>query len=281
MNRTIKFSLAMVALAATQAAIGQETKGKYAQVNGLKMYYEIHGSGKPLVLLHGAFGTVEGWATMLPALAKTRQVIIIEQQGHGRTGDINRPLSPAQMADDTAALLKQLNLKEVDVFGYSMGGTTALHLAVRHPGLVQRLAIIGSAAGSLQETWDPEVFKQFKAITPEIFNGTPMKDFYTKVAPDPSKFPVLVSKIIKMGDEKGLSANEVKSIKAQTLIMIGDRDSIKLEHILDMHQWIAGSQLAIFPAGDHFLPITRPTQVLEFLIPFLEGKAYPGIGGSE
>src|SRR5688572_9087447 len=108
MNRTIKFSLAMVALAATQAAIGQETKGKYAQVNGLKMYYEIHGSGKPLVLLHGAFGTVEGWATMLPALAKTRQVIIIEQQGHGRTGDINRPLSPAQMADDTAALLKQL-----------------------------------------------------------------------------------------------------------------------------------------------------------------------------
>lgn len=272
-------SLAVIAIAMAVPAGSQERKGKYAQVNGLKMYYEVHGTGRPLVLLHGAFGTVEGWENMLPTLSKNRQVIIIEQQGHGRTGDIDRPISQAQMADDTAALLKQLNLKEVDVFGYSMGGGTGLQLAVRHPDLVKRLAIIGTGAGALKDTWDPEVFKQFKAITPEIFDGSPMRDIYAKVAPDPTKFPVLVSKIIKMGDEKGLSASELKGIKAQTLIMIGDRDSIKLEHILDMHRSISGSQLAIFPAGDHFLPITRHTQVLEFLVPFVDGKAYPSIGG--
>src|SRR5262245_17393040 len=115
----------------------QEAKGKYAEVNGLKMYYEIHGSGQPLVLLHGAFGFAEGWGAMLPTLTKTHQVIAIELQGHGHTNDLDRPLTYEQMAEDTAALLDQLKVKDADFFGYSMGGTVALGVAIRHPELVR------------------------------------------------------------------------------------------------------------------------------------------------
>src|SRR5262249_35358906 len=140
--------IAAVILAAATYLVGygqqkQDSNGKYAEVNGLKMYYEIHGSGQPLVLLHGAFGFVEGWATILPALAKTHQVIMIEWQGHGRTNDLDRPLTYEQMTEDTAALLKQLKIKDADFFGYSMGGTVALGVAIWHPELVRKLAIYG------------------------------------------------------------------------------------------------------------------------------------------
>ena len=116
-----------------------QSNGHYAQVNGLKMYYEIHGTGEPLVLLHGAFGTAEGWTQVLPTLAKSHRVILVELQGHGRTGDIDRPLSFGQMAEDVAALLKQLKIQQIDVFGYSMGGSVAGALAIKHPELVRKL----------------------------------------------------------------------------------------------------------------------------------------------
>jgi pimeloyl-ACP methyl ester carboxylesterase len=128
------FWVTAIALAFTISAAAQsnDAKGQYASVNGLKMYYEIHGAGKPLVLLHGAFGFVEGWGAVLPSLAKTHQVIAVELQGHGHTNDLEGPLANEQMADDVAALLRQLQIKDADVFGYSMGLHSASRFAIRN-----------------------------------------------------------------------------------------------------------------------------------------------------
>src|SRR6266540_677931 len=165
-NRAL-IAAAILAAAAFIVGYGrqqQDSGGKYAEVNGLKMYYEIHGSGRPLVLLHGAFGFAEGWGAFLPTLTKTHQVIAIELQGHGHTNDIDRPLTFEQMADDAAALLKQLKIKDADFFGYSMGGTVALGVAIRHPELVRKLAFYGSCAGTAKDTYDPEAYKQFQSL---------------------------------------------------------------------------------------------------------------------
>lgn len=262
--------LTLAAQGVAQAAPATPDKGKYAAVNGLKMYYEIHGTGKPLVLLHGAFGTVEGWSAFVPVLAKTRQVIVVEMQGHGRTGDIDRPLDYRSMAEDTAALLKTLNVKRADLFGYSMGGAIALQVAANHPEVVDKLAILGAGSGSIKDTFDPEAYKQFKSITPETFNFPEIKDPYTKVAPDPTKWPVLVAKILKMEETSGMAEKDVKGIKAPTLIMLGDRDGVRLEHVVEMYRMIPNCQLAIFPNGDHFLPFVAPDKVLATLTTFLD-----------
>src|SRR5262245_33938954 len=185
-----------------------EAKGQYADVDGLKMYYEIHGTGKPLVVLHGAFG----WANAYPALARSRQQIAVELQGHGHTADIDRPLSIEQMADDVAALLTHLKVERADVFGYSMGGNVALALAVRHPGTVGRVAINGAHFAPIEEAYEPETFKQFKSL-PADFAPPPLKGPYDKIAPDPKQWPALVARVKKMGLEwKGFTREQMKSI---------------------------------------------------------------------
>ena len=179
----------------TNGGPNQKTQG-YAAVNGLKMYYEIQGTGKPLVVLHGAFG----WATIYPTLAKNRQVIAVELQGHGHTADIDRPLTYEQMADDTAALLKQLKIERADFFGYSMGGNVALAIAIHHPDLVDRVAINGSYFGKLEDAFEPASLKQFQSLPADSAPAV-LKDPYDKVAPDPKQWPVLVAKVKKAGLE--------------------------------------------------------------------------------
>ena len=252
--------------------VSQNANGKYADLNGLKMYYEIHGSGKPLVLIHGSFGTTAGWSTVLPTLEKNRQVIAVELQGHGHTADRDTPFSMEQMADDVAELLKALKISSADVFGYSMGGCVALGLAIRHPELVGKLAVLGATAGATKDTYNPESLKLLRSITPANFNFPEVKDPYTKVAPDPSKWPVLVAKVVKLSsDFNGFSDKEIKSIKAQTLIMLGDRDGVRPEHGVEMYRLIPNAQLAIFPGGDHFMLFMSPDKVLAALVPFLDG----------
>ena len=247
-----------------------DAKGSYASVNGLKMYYEIHGSGQPLVLLHGSFGFIEGWATVLPTLVKTHQVIAVELQGHGHTNDLDRPLTYEQMAEDVAALLQQLKIKDADLFGYSMGGTVALGIAIRHPELVRKLAILGSCAGSPRDAFEPEAYKQYQSI-PADFAPPVLKAPYDRMSPDPSQWLVLVAKVKNMGrDFKGYSAAELKTIKAQALIMFGDREGIRPEHAVEMYRLIPNSQLAIFPGGDHFMLFISPDKVLATLAPFLD-----------
>lgn len=241
------------------------TTSHYAAVNGLQMYYEQQGTGRPLVLLHGAFGT----ATIFPALAKGRQVIAVELQGHGHTADIDRPLTVEQMADDTAALLKQLKIEQADFFGYSMGGNVALAIAIRHPGLVRRLAINGSNSAKIDVAYEPETFQQFQNL-PADFAPALLKGPYDKVAPDPKQWPVLVSKIKKMGLESpGFTHEDLQSIKARVLIAQGDRDGVRPEHAVEMFRHIPNCQLAIFPGGDHFLIWQHPDQLLPVVATFL------------
>jgi len=243
-----------------------EKKQGYADVNGLKMYYEIHGTGKPLVVLHGAFG----WATVYPTLAANRQVIAVELQGHGHTADIDRPLTIEQMADDTAALLKHLKIEQADFFGYSMGGNVALAVAIRHPNLVGRLAINGSHYGRMEDAYEPAAFQQFQSL-PADFAPAVLKDPYDKVAPDPKQWPVLVAKVKKMGLEfKGFAREDMKSIKARVLITLGDRDGVRPEHAVEMFRLIPNAQLAVFPGGDHFLLFTSPDKVLSPIAAFLD-----------
>src|SRR5262245_59446614 len=226
-----------------------KVEGRYADLNGLKMYYEVHGTGKPLVVLHGAFG----WANAYPILAKDRQLIAVELQGHGHTADIDRPLTYEQMADDVGALLKHLKIAQADVFGYSMGGNLGLSLAIRHPSVVRRLAINGSHYSKMEDAYDAATFKQFKSLPPN-FAPSVLKGPYDKVAPDPKQWPVLVAKVKKMGLEfKGFTREEMKSIKAPVLITLGDRDGVRPEHAVEIFRLIPNAQLAMFPGGDHFL----------------------------
>jgi pimeloyl-ACP methyl ester carboxylesterase len=243
-----------------------KVEGQYANVNGLKMYYEIHGTGKPLVLLHGAFG----WASAYPALAKNRQQIAVELQGHGHTADIDRPLTIEQMADDVAALLKHLKSERADIFGFSMGGNVALGLAIRHPEVVHRVAINGSHFAPTEEAYEPQSFKQFKSL-PADFAPPLLKGAYDKVAPDPKQWPVLVGKVKKMGLEwKGFTREQMKSIKAPVLITLGDRDGVKPEHAVEMFRLVPNAKLAVFPGGDHFLLWTSPNTVLAPVAAFLD-----------
>jgi pimeloyl-ACP methyl ester carboxylesterase len=231
--------------------------GRYASVNRLKMYHEVHGAGYPLVLLHGAFGTVEAWSKLVPTLARSRQVIAVELQGHGHTADIDRPLSFQQMAEDVAALLRELKIARADVYGYSMGGTVALELAVRHPNLVRKLIVQGSIYNN--EGWEPETFKQFSTLPPD-FAPKQLKDPYDKVAPDPKRWPVLVAKVKQMQlGFNGLSDKDLNGITAHTLIIMGDREGFRLEHAVGMYRLIPSAQLAIVPGADHFLLWTART----------------------
>lgn len=242
-----------------------KAEGKYAAVNGLKMYYEIHGTGKPLVLLHGAFG----WAATYPALAKGRQVIAVELQGHGHTADIDRPLAIEQMADDVAELLKQLKIEQADFFGYSMGGCVGLAIAIRHPSLVGKLAINGSHFSKTEDAFDPATFKQLQNL-PADFAPAVLKDAYDKVAPNPKNWPQLVAKVKKMVLEfKGFTPEQMKSIKSPVLITLGDRDGIRPEHAVEMFRLIPNSQLAIIPGADHLTLWINPDKLLPTIAAFL------------
>ena len=242
--------------------------GNYADVNGLHMYYEIHGTGQPLVLLHGAFGT----AASFPILSKDRQVIAIELQGHGHTADIDRPLTLEQMADDTAAVLKQLKIEQADFFGYSLGGNVSLAVAIRHPNLVRKLAINGSNFGNIEQDYSAEAFEQFKNL-PADFAPSMLKAPYDKVAPNPKQWPVLVAKVKQLGlDSKGFTSEDLQSIKAQVLITIGDRDVVRAERAVELFRLIPNSQLAIFPGADHIAIFQSPDRVLPTINAFLNAR---------
>lgn len=247
-------------------ATTNNANGKYATVNGLRMYYEIHGAGRPLVLLHGAFGL----ATVYPILAKDRQVIAIELQGHGHTADIDRPLTFEQMADDTAALLKHLKIEQADFFGYSMGGNVALAVAIRHPSLVGRVAINGSNSGKIEDAYTPETLKQFQSL-PVDFAPAMLKAPYDKVAPDPNQWPALVAKVKKMGLEfQGFAREDMQAIKAHVLVTIGDQDAVRPEHAVEMFRLIPNAQLAVLPGADHFLIFQNPERMFPAIAAFLD-----------
>ncbi len=223
-------------------------KNGYSEVNGLKMYYEIHGQGKPIVLIHGGGSTIQtNFDKIIPLLAKNRQVIAVELQAHGRTNDRNADLTFEQDADDVATLLKNLKIDSADFFGFSNGGTTTLQIAIRHPELVDKM-ILGSALAKRNGV--PDWFWGFMSQAKLESMPEQLKVGYKKVAADTNGLQIMHDRDAKrMVNFKDISDEQIKSIKVLTLIIIGDKDVISPEHAIELHRQISGSELAIIPGG--------------------------------
>lgn len=255
----------------------QPTDSGYAAINGLKMYYEVYGSGKPIVLVHGSFMNIPlNWSHIIPLLADKRKVIVAEMQAHGRTKDIAREFSYEAMADDVSELLKHLKVDSADVLGYSMGGGVAFQVAVRHPQQVRRLVILSGAYA--YNGWWPEVEASFASFTPEMFKGTPIQKQYDSMGNDPARFPEFVKKVISIDLKPYDWSKEVKQIQAPILMAIGDADGVRYEHALELFRAKGGgkmgdihglpkSRLAILPGTTHIGMI----QNTDVLIPVITG----------
>ena len=251
----------------------REVKSGYAPVNGLKMYYEIHGAadGKnpPLVLLHGGGSTIEtSFGKVIQSFAKTRLVIAFEQQGHGRTADIDRPFSFEQSADDTAALLRHLKIERADFFGYSNGGNIALRIPIRHPKLVRKL-IVASAMFKRDGLY-PEFWESMKHATLEGMPGE-LKEAYVKVAPHPEQLQTFHDKSVKrMLEFKDWRPEDIRSIEAPTMIIIGDADIVRPEHAVEVFRLLPHAQLAVLPGTDHMGIVNRADLLLPMITAFLD-----------
>ncbi|MCI0558063.1 MAG: alpha/beta hydrolase [Nitrososphaera sp.] len=265
-------------------AFAQADKG-YAPVNGLKLYYEIHGNspGTPLVLLHGSFMTINlNYGQLIPELAKTRKVVAVEMQGHGHTADIDRPFSFESLADDIAGLLQYLKFDSADVAGYSMGGGVAAQFAIRHPKLLRKLVLISCVFKS--EGWSPEGRAALTTLTPEIFEGSPLKLEYDKVAPEPSHWSRLFNKLKQVATTPYDFTVKMKSVQTPTLIILGDSDGVLPEHAVEMFRlrggWVNGdlaglpsSQFAVVPGSSHVTLMMRTNLLLAMIEPFLAAPA--------
>lgn len=224
--------------------------GNFADVNGLQMYYELHGKaeGVPLVLLHGGGSTIDTtFGRILPFLAQNHRVIAIEEQGHGRTSDRKGPFSFEASADDVAALLKKLNIEQADIFGFSNGASVGMQVALRHPQLVRKLIFASSMtkrAGAYPQLWDFMKRADISNMPP------PLKEAFLEVNPDPAKLKVMHDKDAdRMRNFKDISDQALRALKVPTLILTGDRDVAKPEHALELKKLIPRSRLAILPAG--------------------------------
>ena len=254
-------------------------QGQYAPVNGLEMYYEVHGEGAPLILLHGAYMTIERFGDLLPGLVEVRQVIAVELQGHGRTADIDRPITYEQLADDVAGLIRHVDVERVDVYGFSMGGGVAIRLAVRYPDLLRKIVVV--SAGHSYDVMPPELVQVFETITPEMFAGGPFEAAYLKVAPNPDDFPTLVEKLKQLDMIHFDWTEQVRAIPAPVQIIVGDSDIIQLEYAVEMFKLLGGgvfgdmapmpaSQLAILPATSHLGILERSNWIVPIVSAFLD-----------
>ncbi|WP_457662169.1 alpha/beta fold hydrolase [Sinorhizobium medicae] len=284
MFRTILFTVALLVAGTTLAQ--SEPAGDRVSVNGMEMYFEVSGEGDPLIVLHGAYMNIPSMGAIIPKLAETHKVYAIEFQGHGRTTDIDRPITYSNLADDVAAFMDAVQIEKADVFGYSMGAGAGLQLAIRHPGKVKKLAAASVAYDA--EGWQPE----FKAFIPqmsvEMFVNMPFAEDYRKLAANPDGFPELVRKLIALEKEPMAWEPEVKALKTPVLIITGDADVAALEHSValfrllgggvmgDMGKPLPASRLAVLPATSHTAVISQPDLLHAFVEPFLQGKTPKG-----
>ena len=258
-----------------------EPQGNYVSVNGLEMYYEDRGAGQPLVLLHGAFSAIgTSFGSVLPELAETRRVIAFEMQAHGRTADIDRPLSMEQIADDTVAALQQLGIEEADFFGFSMGAGVALRVALRHPEMVRKL-VLASVTYRLDGV-HPGLMEGLGEMKPEMMHGSPWHEEYVRIAPRPGDFATLFAKKTQMDQNiEDLPADVVEAIEAPTLLVIGDSDIVRPEHAVEMFRLLGGgvmgdlaglpkSQLAILPGTTHATLVERGEWLASMIGEFLD-----------
>jgi pimeloyl-ACP methyl ester carboxylesterase len=284
----LKLRTFIATTAAAGAVLAASTQTGYAPVNGLKLYYEVHGTGAPLVLLHGGLGATDMFAEILPSLSSGRRVIAVDLQAHGRTADIDRPLSFEAMADDVAGLLKHLKIDRADVMGYSLGAGVALRTAVQHPDVVRKLVLVSTAFK--RDGWYPEIVAGMSQMGPaaaEPMKQTPMYQLYARVAPRPADWPVL---IIKIGDllRKDYDwSKDVTAIKAPTLLVFGDADAVRPAHAVQFFELLGGgkkdggwdgsgvsnARLAILPGLTHYNIFSSPG-LAGAVTPFLDAKTH-------
>jgi pimeloyl-ACP methyl ester carboxylesterase len=262
-------------------------KTGYLTIGDLEMYYERHGSGQPLVLLHGAFSaTGTSFGAMLPGLARERQVISFEMQGHGRTADIDRPLSIEGMADDVIAGIRQMGISPTDLLGYSTGAAIAIRVALKAPELIRKLVTI-SATISLAGI-HPGLMEGIGEMLPEMMHGSPWHDEYLKIAPRPEDFNRLFEKKSEMDRNLiDVPAEDFASLTAPTLLILGDSDLPTLEHAVEMFRLRGGgvfgdlptglpdSELAVIPGASHVSVVARAELLVPIINSFLNRPMPP------
>ena len=276
-------------MSTTDWTAGATGTGQYAQVNGINLYYETHGAGRPLILFHGGLGSGEMFGPILPTLAERHQVIAVDLQGHGRTADIDRPIDIRLMADDIAALIDHLGLDKTDLVGYSLGGGVALQTAVKYPAKVRRL--VAASANIRRDAIYPEILAQqgqVNAAAAEFMKDTPMYELYQRVAPRPEDFPRLLD---KMGESMAKDfdfTEEVRGLQVPTLIVAADADMAPPSHYVEVFRlldgglrdggWMGdgrpqgGHALAILPGLTHYNIFSSPLFAAVTLA-FLDGQA--------
>lgn len=284
------FRTALVAFAllfASPALADSKPAGSRVEVNGMQMYFEVSGEGAPIIVLHGAYMNIPSMGAIIPKLAERRKVYALELQGHGRTTDIDRPITYPALADDVASFMDAVGLSKADVLGYSMGAAAGLQLAIRHPQKVDQL--IAASVAYDAEGWHPE----FKAFIPqmsvEMFANMPMAKEYKKLAANPDGFPDLVKKLIALEKEPMAWEADVKAMKTPVLMITGDADVATLEHSVAMFRLLGGgvmgdngkplpaSRLAILPATSHTALIGQADLLHAIIVPFLEGETPKGM----
>ena len=252
----------------------------YADVNGLKMYYEVYGSGKPIVLIHGSFMTIPlNWSKIIPLLAKGRKVIVTEMQGHGRTKDISREFSYEGMADDVSGLLKHLKIESADILGYSMGGGVAFQVAIRHPKQVRRLVVLSGTYS--HDGWWPDVEAMFSTMNADMLKGSSIEKQYNNLGNNPAKFPEFIKKVISIDLKPYDWSMDVENIQVPIFMAIGDADGVQYEHILELFRAKGGgkmgdihglpkSRLAIIPGTTHVGMMSRTDWLIPMITDFLD-----------
>ena len=262
--------------------------GDRVEVNGMQMYYEVSGEGDPLIVLHGSYMNIPTMGEIIPTLAETNKVYALELQGHGRTTDIDRPITYPNLADDVAAFMDAVGLEKANVFGYSMGAAAGLQLAIRHPEKVEQLVVASTAYDV--EGWQP-AFKDFiPQMTVEMFTEMPvLVEPHRKLSPNPDGFVELAEKLIQLEKEPMQWEADVKALKTPVLIITGDADAATLEHSValfrllgggvmgDMGKPLPASRLAVLPATSHTAVITQVDLLQAFIEPFLKGETPKGM----
>ncbi len=269
---------------AVDSGVHAGIRSGFAPVNGLNLYYEIHGEGKPLVLIHGGYGETGMFGPVLPVLAQGRQVVAIDLQGNGRTADIDRPLSFQFMADDVSALIHYLGFEKANVMGYSMGGGVALQAAIRYPEVVSKLVVVSTPCK--REGWYPEVRAGMDQMGPAIVDQmkqTPMYQEYARIAPRPEDWPVLVTKMGRLLQQAYDWTVDVMALRMPVMIVVGDADSVRTSHAVEFFELLGGgkrdagwdgsgmsqSRLAILPGQTHY-NIFSSSVLASTVLPFLD-----------
>lgn len=284
----IRIATLIGSLLMTTAAFAQaEPVGNTVDVNGMEMYYEVSGEGEPLVILHGAYMNIPAMGGIIPKLAETHKVYALEFQGHGRTEDIDRPITYPNLADDVAAFMDAVGIEKADVFGYSMGAAAGLQLAIRHPEKVDQL-VAASVSYDLSGA-QPEFLAMIPTMTPEMFIGSPMEDAWKQYAPNPDGFRPFVERMIALEHEPQAWEADVRKLKTPVLVIAGDADMVTLEHVISLFRLIGGgapgdmgkplgaSRLAILPATSHTAVIGQVDLLYGFIEPFLQGEHPKGM----